>query len=82
MQKGDVCVVNLSDGFGHEQGGVRPGLVLATTDTSIVVVIPLLPTKKHCVFLIHCCFAPRSKMGWRTIRSPSFSMFAPLMRGE
>lgn len=38
--------MNLSGGFGHEQGGVRPGLVLATTDTSIVVVIPLTSNKE------------------------------------
>ena len=41
LRKGDVCLLNLEVGFGHEQSGKRPALILATTDTSIVVVIPL-----------------------------------------
>ena len=41
LRKGDVCSVNLSGSVGHEQFGNRPAIVFATTDTSIVVVIPL-----------------------------------------
>jgi|SRR3989338_1607953 len=41
LRKGDVCLVNLDGGFGHEQVGTRPALVLAATDTRIVIVIPL-----------------------------------------
>lgn len=41
LHKGDICLVNLEGGFGHEQVGKRPALVLAATDTRIVVVIPL-----------------------------------------
>lgn len=41
LRKGDVCFVNLSGGFGHEQTGVRPGIVLTTTDTNIVIVVPV-----------------------------------------
>ena len=41
MQKGDICFANLAPAFGHEQAGERPALVLAVTDTRIVVVVPL-----------------------------------------
>lgn len=41
LRKGDVCSVNLSGGIGHEQFGSRPAVVLATTDTNIVVVVPV-----------------------------------------
>lgn len=41
LHKGDVCLVNLGDAFGHEQTGIRPALVLATTDTHILIVIPI-----------------------------------------
>lgn len=36
-----MCPVNLSGGVGHEQFGSRPAVVLATTDTNIVIVIPV-----------------------------------------
>ena len=41
LRKGDICLVNLDGGFGHEQFGKRPALILATTDTHIVVVVPI-----------------------------------------
>lgn len=41
MQKGDICFANLAPAFGHEQSGSRPALVLAATDTRIVIVVPL-----------------------------------------
>ncbi len=41
LRKGDVCLVNLAGAFGHEQTGVRPAFVLATTDTRILIVIPV-----------------------------------------
>lgn len=33
--------MNLEGGFGHEQSGKRPALILATADTRIVIVIPI-----------------------------------------
>jgi len=41
IRKGDICFVNLTGAFGHEQSGVRPAVVLALTKTSIAIVIPL-----------------------------------------
>lgn len=41
LRKGDIGLVNLSGGFGHEQSGIRPAIILAATDTHIVIVIPL-----------------------------------------
>ena len=41
FRKGDICLVNLGGAFGHEQTGIRPALVLATTNTRILIVIPI-----------------------------------------
>lgn len=41
LKKGDVCSANLSGGLGHEQFGSRPAIVLTSTDTSIVIVVPV-----------------------------------------
>lgn len=41
IRRGDVCFVNLTGAFGHEQSGIRPAIVLVLTKTSIAVVIPL-----------------------------------------
>lgn len=41
MKKGDVCIINLSEGAGREQYGERPAILISNTKTNIVVVIPL-----------------------------------------
>jgi len=41
MTKGDVCIVNLVAGVGHEQYGQRPAILISDTKTDIAVVIPL-----------------------------------------
>lgn len=41
LRKGDVCLANLASGFGHEQSGIRPVIILAATSTKIVVIIPI-----------------------------------------
>ncbi len=41
MKKGDVCIVNLSEGAGREQYGERPAVLISNTKTDIAVVIPL-----------------------------------------
>ena len=41
IRKGDVCLINLSGAFGHEQSGIRPAVILALTKTNIAIVIPL-----------------------------------------
>ncbi|MBU1519584.1 type II toxin-antitoxin system PemK/MazF family toxin [Patescibacteria group bacterium] len=41
MRKGDLCLINLFLGEGHEQLGKRPAIIISDTKTGIVVVIPL-----------------------------------------
>ncbi len=41
MKKGDICLVNLDIGIGHEQFGHRPAIVVSDTGIGIVIVIPL-----------------------------------------
>jgi len=41
MKKGDVIVVKLASGAGHEQFGERPAILISDTKTGIVIVIPL-----------------------------------------
>ncbi|MBI4993657.1 type II toxin-antitoxin system PemK/MazF family toxin [Candidatus Wolfebacteria bacterium] len=41
MRKGDICLINLSFGAGHEQFGERPAVLISDTKTKIVIVIPL-----------------------------------------
>jgi mRNA interferase MazF len=41
MKKGDVCIINLAVGIGHEQYGQRPAILISDTKTGIVIVIPL-----------------------------------------
>ena len=41
MKKGDVYYVNLSSGFGHEQHGFRPAILISESIAGLVVVIPL-----------------------------------------
>ncbi len=41
MKKGDICIINLVAGVGHEQYGQRPAILISDTKTGIVIVIPL-----------------------------------------
>jgi mRNA-degrading endonuclease toxin of MazEF toxin-antitoxin module len=41
MKKGDVCIVNLAVGVGHDQYGQRPAILISDTKIGIVIVIPL-----------------------------------------
>jgi len=41
MKKGDVCIINLAVGVGHEQYGQRPAILISDTKIGIVIVIPL-----------------------------------------
>ncbi|MBI3459270.1 type II toxin-antitoxin system PemK/MazF family toxin [Candidatus Azambacteria bacterium] len=41
MKKGDICVVDLFLGIGHEQNGKRPAIFFADTKTNIAIIIPL-----------------------------------------
>lgn len=40
MKKGEICIVSLAIGAGHEQCGERPALLISDTKTGIVIVIP------------------------------------------
>lgn len=41
MKKGDVCIVKLDVGAGHEQYGERPAVLISNIKMGIVVVVPL-----------------------------------------
>jgi len=41
MKKGDICIVNLSEGAGREQYGERPAILISNTKTDIAIIIPL-----------------------------------------
>lgn len=41
MKKGDICLISLNFGVGHEQYGERPAILISDTKTKIVIVIPL-----------------------------------------
>lgn len=41
MKKGDIYFVNLSSGFGHEQYGFRPAVLISPSIAGLVVVVPL-----------------------------------------
>ena len=41
MKKGDICLINLEAGLGHEQYGQRPAILVSNINSGIVSVIPL-----------------------------------------
>ena len=41
MKKGDVCIIDLSLGTGHEQHGKRPAVLISDTKTNIAIVVPI-----------------------------------------
>ena len=41
MKKGDVCIIDLSLGTGHEQYGKRPAVLISDTKTNIAIVVPI-----------------------------------------
>lgn len=41
MNKGDICLINLSPEAGHEQYGKRPAILISETKINIVIIIPL-----------------------------------------
>ena len=41
MKKGDVCIIDLSHGTGHEQYGKRPAVLISDTKTNIAIVVPI-----------------------------------------
>jgi len=40
MKKGEIWIVALPGSGGHEQGGLRPAIVIADTGATVAVVIP------------------------------------------
>ncbi len=41
MKKGDVIIVNLAYGVGHEQYGQRPAILISEVKPNIAIVVPL-----------------------------------------
>ena len=41
MKKGEICIISLTVGIGHEQYGERPAILISDTNAGIVLVVPL-----------------------------------------
>lgn len=41
MEKGDICIIDLSLGIGHEQRGKRPAVLISNTKTNIAIMVPI-----------------------------------------
>ncbi len=63
LRKGDVCLIKLSGGLGHEQSGNRPAVILAATRTNIVVVIPITGNREALRFSHTLPLKPTTKNG-------------------
>jgi len=46
MKKGDVWIIEFPDSDGSEQGGTRPCIIIADTQTALILVIPLTSNLK------------------------------------
>lgn len=63
MRKGNICIVRLADGAGHEQEGTRPAIFYADTKTAIGVVIPLTSNLEALRFPFTVAIAPEKQNG-------------------
>ena len=61
MKRGDVCLVNLNLGVGHEQYGERPAILISDTKTKIVIVIPLTANLEALRFPYTLVILPNAK---------------------
>jgi len=41
MKKGEIWIIDIPPKGAHEQKGVRPGFIIATTGTNMIITIPL-----------------------------------------
>lgn len=62
MKKGDVWMVDLPEGKGHEQQGYRPAIVMGTTEM-VSAVVPLTTTRETTRFPYTHPIQPDSKNG-------------------
>jgi len=62
MKKGDVCIIDLVAGVGHEQYSQRPAILISDTKTSIVVVIPLTSNLEALRFPYTLAILPNKKI--------------------
>lgn len=46
MKKGDICVINLAGGIGHEQFGERPAILMSNSEAGVATVIPLTTNRE------------------------------------
>lgn len=66
MRKGDIILANLGQGVGHEQGGIRPVLVvqneIANNNSNTVTIVPFTDTEhKKTKLPTHLSIKPTSK---------------------
>ncbi len=46
MKKGDICVIHLAAGIGHEQFGERPAILMSDSEADVATVIPLTTNRE------------------------------------
>lgn len=63
MKKGEVWLVDLPAGIGHEQQGVRPVIVLADNNHGITTIIPLTTNSNQLEFDFTCPIEPTKENG-------------------
>lgn len=67
MRKGEVWLVELFEGAGREQYGLRPAIILADTATDICIVIPLTSNLKALKFPYAVQVEPSKYNGLRVL---------------
>lgn len=58
MKKGDICIIDLSLGTGHEQSGKRPAVLISDTKTNIVIIVPITSNQEALRFQYTLIIAP------------------------
>lgn len=69
VQRGDIVLVNLGKGFGSEQGGIRPALVLQNDIGNIhspTTIIAPITTKHKRIIPTHYWIKPTKNTGLKT----------------
>ncbi|OGE80851.1 MAG: hypothetical protein A3B13_02470 [Candidatus Liptonbacteria bacterium RIFCSPLOWO2_01_FULL_45_15] len=46
MKKGDICVIHLAAGIGHEQFGERPAILMSDSEAGVAMAIPLTTNRE------------------------------------
>ena len=61
MKKGDICLLNLSQGIGHEQYGERPAILVSGLVNGMILVVPVTSNLKSVRFSHTISIVPSKK---------------------